>query len=79
MAQHSLTTDKGNKMTKSERKEAEKLMAYAKAACSLQGCNYAARGMSALIRATATKSNRNELITLASDIPAVVQSAEFIV
>jgi len=40
---------------------------------------YAARSLSALIRATRTTKNRNELICIAGGVPAIVQHADFIV
>ena len=40
---------------------------------------YAARSISALIRATATTKNRTEMLTAAAAFPAIVQHADFIV
>ena len=61
-------------MKASVRKEAARNMYYA----SIGEIGMAARGMSALIRA-ANKKDRNELITIAADVPAVVQHADFII
>ena len=40
---------------------------------------YCARSYSALIRATMKTNSRNEIICLASGVPAVIQHADFIV
>ena len=67
-------------MTKSERKEVEKLMLAAQMGVNigeLGMIGYAARGISALVRAS--KSGRNELITIASGIPAIVKHSDFVV
>ena len=40
---------------------------------------YAARAISSLIRATKTDANRNEMITIAAGIQAIVQHPDFIV
>ena len=69
-------------MTKRERSELNRLLQAAEMgiACKELGMvGYAARGISALIRATRTDSNRNVMITIASGFPAVVQHPEFIV
>jgi len=62
-------------MTKMEKREAEKAMK----AASMGMIDYAARSISSLIRATATSKNRNELIRIASSIPAVQRHSEFII
>jgi len=41
------------------------------------GCS--ARSLSALIRATRTTKNRNELICIAGGVPAIIQHPDFIV
>lgn len=65
-------------MTKSERREADKLVGMVVAGGAVY-VGYAARGLSALIRSTATTKNRNELITIAAGVPAIVQHRDFIV
>jgi hypothetical protein len=64
-------------MTKNEKREADKLMFVAgRQITDSQVVGYVARGMSALIRASSR--SRNELITIASSIPAIVQHPDFI-
>lgn len=62
-------------MTKSEKREVEKLNAMARIA----DVGMLARGYSTLIRAAMTAKSRNEIIVHASGIPAVVQHPDFIV
>jgi len=50
---------------------------FGKESPAVIGC--AARSISALIRATRTVKNRNELICIAGGVPAIVQHADFIV
>lgn len=69
-------------MTNHERKELNRLLQAADMgiACNEPGMiAYAARGISAIVRATRTAANRNEIITIAAGFPAVVQHGEFIV
>ena len=64
-------------MTKSESRECLKLQAWSK----FPDIDIAllARSYSALIRAARTTKSRNEIITYAASVPAVVQHPEFIV
>jgi hypothetical protein len=62
-------------MTKSETREAAKVIEYGQAL----GADYMARGLSGLIRAARTAKSRDELITIAAGYPAATQSAEFII
>ena len=62
-------------MTKSEKREVEKLNAMAR----FIDVETLARSYSALIRSAMTTKSRNEIIVHAAGIPAVVQHAEFIV
>ena len=67
-------------MTKMEQKQAQQLINAARmgiAAGELTYVGYAARGLSALIRAS--RKSRNELITIAAGIPAIVQHPDFII
>ena len=62
-------------MTKSEKREVDKLNAWARIA----DAGTLARAYSALIRAARTATSRNEIIVHAAGVPAVVQHPEFIV
>lgn len=68
-------------MTKSETREAARLNAIMKMPHDVRpvGVDYLARSFSALIRAARTTKSRNELITIAAYVPAVVQHPEFII
>lgn len=69
-------------MTKQERQQIDRvisLMAATPKADRQAIAGYAARSISALIRATATTKNRNEMLTAAAAFPAIVQHADFIV
>jgi len=62
-------------MNKNEKKEAGQLDAAAR----FGNIGYAARGFSALIRATKKTTTRNELIVAASYVPAVMKHADFVI
>jgi hypothetical protein len=64
-------------MTKSESRECLKLQAWSK----FPDIDIAllARSYSALIRAARTTKSKNEIITYAASVPAVVQHPEFII
>ena len=64
-------------MTKSEFNEVNKMVYLAKMDHSY--VDYAARSISTLIRSTRSQKNANEMITIAAAIPAIVQSAYFII
>lgn len=64
-------------MNKSELKECLKLQAMAR--WDSVPVDYLARSYSSLIRATKTTKARNQIITMAADVPAVVQHSEFII
>ena len=67
-------------MTKSETKELTKLMQAAQMGLTIKEPGmvaYAARGISALVRAS--RASRNQIITIAAGFPAVIQHEEFIV
>ena len=64
-------------MTKSESREALKLQAWSK--FPNPDIGMLARSYSALIRAARTTTSRNQLITYAAAVPAIVQHADFIV
>jgi len=64
-------------MTKSESREALKLQAWSR--FPNPDIGLLARGYSALIRAARTNTSRNQLITYAASVPAIVQHPEFIV
>lgn len=70
-------------MNKRETQEVAKIDAHALWAArnhtTLASVGILARGYSALARATRTKASRNEIITHATAVPAVVQHPEFIV
>jgi len=69
-------------MTKSETREVAKLEAVMRngfANVNDPMIGVCARAYSALIRATRTTKNRNELICIAGGIPAIVQHPDFIV
>lgn len=68
-------------MNKSEAREVQKLNAIMKLPHDVRpvGIDYLARSFSALIRAARTSKSRNELITAAACVPAVVQHPEFII
>lgn len=68
-------------MTKAEKREADRLNLIMRMPAAQRpiGIDYLARAYSALIRATCTTKGRNELITLAAAVPAVVQHPEFII
>lgn len=67
-------------MNKSEAREVEKLNAILKMAPAQRpvGIDCLARAYSALARAARTSKSRNEIITAAACVPAVVQHPEFI-
>lgn len=68
-------------MNKTETREVQKLNAILKMAPAQRpvGIDCLARAYSALARAARTSKSRNEIITAAACVPAVVQHAEFIV
>jgi hypothetical protein len=68
-------------MTKSEAREVAKLNSIMKMPHHARpvGIDCLARSFSALIRATRTTKSRNEIITAAACVPAVVQHPEFII
>ena len=67
--------NRGKNMTKINRQESAKAMYYAAMGCF----DVAARTISASIRATKGQKERNELLTIAANYPAIVQHPEFIV
>lgn len=64
-------------MNKLQKRETAKIEAMIRAGTVDAG--YAARSISALVRAAMTRKARNELITFAAGWPAVVQHSDFIV
>ena len=68
-------------MTRSEKREVAKLdrIMRMQAGLSDWGVAYLARSFSALIRASMTTKSRNEIINVASYVPAIVQHPEFII
>jgi hypothetical protein len=68
-------------MTKSEAREVAKLNSIMRMPAAVRpvGIDCLARSFSALIRATRTTQSRNEIITAAACVPAVVQHPEFII
>ena len=64
-------------MNKSESREALKLQAWSK--FPNPDIGMLARRYSALIRAARTTASRNQLITYAAAIPAIVQHPDFII
>jgi hypothetical protein len=70
-----------NNMNKSETREVQKLNAILKMPHEQRpvGIDYLARSFSFLVRASRTTKSRNEILTAAAAVPAVVQHAEFIV
>ena len=68
-------------MTKSEAREVQKLNSIMKMPHDIRpvGVDCLARSFSALIRAARTTASRNEIITAAACVPAVVQHPEFII
>lgn len=68
-------------MNKSEARELQKLNAILKLAPAQRpvGIDCLARSFSALVRAARTTKSRNEIITAAACVPAVVQHPEFII
>lgn len=64
-------------MTKSESREALRLQAWSR--FPNPDIGLLARSYSSLIRAARTTKSRNEIITYAAAIPAIVQHPEFIV
>jgi len=68
-------------MTKSEAREVAKLNSIMQMPHHVRpvGIDCLARSFSALIRATRTMKSRNEIITAAATVPAVVQHPEFII
>lgn len=64
-------------MTKFETKELNNAIQAAK--LNKEYIGYAARSISALIRASKTTANKNLMITKAAAIPAIIQHGNFIV
>jgi len=64
-------------MNKSESREALNLQAWSR--FPNPDIGLLARSYSALIRAARTRTSRNQLITYAASVPAIVQHPEFIV
>jgi hypothetical protein len=64
-------------MTKSESREVTKVLSWVK--LDINYVDIAAASISSLIRATKTTKNRNELITAAAVVPAILHSSNWII